>query len=471
MPTLSIHRPSIFTKELKLQPNRSSGERWLRISSNLLPVMGFARDTRFTRTVLAPGAGFEFRAADAGPTKVYTRKYHRRRNNPTEAVIDYKGQDFLNAALPAFAERVHLTFTPGVIVGRPVTERTFHIRRAIRQPQTPLEAFVGMSAGIDSHHIAKAGFALQGLLEYRPQEKRDHVDLTETGIVTALRNSAHRVVINEDIFRVDFARIAELLKDQPPIALLAISPCCDDFTAGLKSAAVKAAHVESLETTVDQCYELLRLVETTKPASILVENVMGFASSSAGQLIALKLRRWGYHVCTGVYDSRNYGGATSRRRFLLVASVFPGFEPPKPCARMQPGSIWPLIEDQIPLCNDASHTSSLRKGIATGRACWITPESACAPTIVKSQGRHAADAIYIAAGDRTVFPNETILRRLQGIPADFSFEAVGSEIATEQIGSSVCGAMHSAFCRAIMEHLRLQRSQGPDAHGQLSLGI
>lgn len=454
-----MNRPDILTKELKLQSNATSGERWLRISSNLLEMMGFGAGARFDRRVLGPGAGFEFRAASAGSTKVYTRTYTPRRNNPFETVIDVKTQDFINAAIPSGIERVHLTMRPGTIIGRPVPDRTFHIRRALRRPDVPLEAFVGLSSGVDAACLRQAGFGLQVLLECRPREKRDTNDLSETGLMTAIANNKFRVVFNEDIFRVDFNRIRHALGGQSPIALLAVAPQCDEYSTA-KSDKIKRLHVENLETSYDMHYEVLRLVETISPASVLVENVIGYASSAACELLTVKLRRWGYFVKSMILDARDFGGASSRRRFYLVASVYPDFQFPVGSAAREPGSIWAMIEDQLPHCRDATHTSSLQDGITTGRVRLITPESSHAPTCLKSQMRHTKDSIYVAMPDgRYLFPNETILRRLQGLPDDFSFAAVNSEVAGEQIGQSVDWSMHHAVAKAIRNHLSTNRGE------------
>ena len=470
MPTVSITAPQIATKELALQRNAASSERWLRLSSNMLDLFGFSPGVRIDRRVLSPSGGFELRASTSGLVKVHQRTYHRRRNNPFETVIDLRAQDFINAAIPCTTDRIHYTFRPGVITGRPVHERTFHIRKAIRNPLNPLEAFIGLSSGVDAACLSRVGFGMQALLEYRPQEKRDSRDLTETGIVTAMANSAFRIVFNENIFTVDMDTVRNALKYQPPLALLALSPQCDDFTA-CKPKALKAAHLASLETTVDMVYECLRLIETTKPAVVLVENVPGFGTGPQGELLALKLRRWGYNVTANTYDARDFGGATSRKRFLLVASVFPGFVPPAPSGvAPQAGGIWSMIEDQLEFCSDATHTSSLQDGITTGRVRLIKPESAHAPTVLKSQSRHTKDGIYAQMPDgRYLFPNETILRRLQGIPDDFSLGGVSGEIAAEQIGQSIDWKMHHAFAEAIRDHLAVNRGEAPTVSADLSL--
>jgi DNA (cytosine-5)-methyltransferase 1 len=493
MPDVTINAPEVATKELALQHNVASSERWLRVSSNMLNLFGFEPGAHFERRVLGHGCGFELAlTCRRDAIKVHRRTYKHRRNNPFETVIDIRGQSFINSAVPVGADRVHYTFRNGVIVGRPVYDRTFHIRKAIRDPKTPLEAFIGLSSGIDAISFGPggAGFGLQGLLEYRPQEARDGArDKTETGIMTAMANHAFRFVFNEDIYRVDFGQLAETLKGQPRVAVLVLSPQCDDFTQ-IKARSLREASIASLDTTVDMGYECLKLIETINPAVVMIENVPGFAKSPIWEIMELKLRRWGYHVTADVRDARDFGGITSRRRFLAVASVFPGYEAPAGNSVPQPGCVWQLIEDQLPFLRDVTHTSAMQGGLATGRARLITKDSAYAPTVTKSEAHGAKDAIRIVTPDGRYFaPNETIFRRLQGIPDSFDLGAVSQEVATEQIGQSVDIKMHDSYAHSIFAHLSVNRGAAlaPQAvsvklprcatpseevvEGQLALGI
>ncbi len=469
MQSLSLHRPSILTKQLKLQD--TSGHRQLRISSNLLDLFGFHTGIPYQRRVLGPCAGFELTTTSTSRTHVSSRRYRTRRNNPRETLIHERCQSFLDSAVPRFAEHVHLTIRPNSIIGRPIAPRTFSITRSIRDTKTPLEAICSLSSGIDARICRDAGFALQALIERRPPEKHDRGrDLTETGIVTALANQHFRVVVNEDIYTLNFDRLKSLLEDQPPVALLTACPVCDDHT-GIKAPGTHAKQKaeDPLYTCSDMFYEVLRLVETLQPAVVWIENVPGWLSHPSGQFTLLKLKRWGYFISEGIYDPRDHGGITSRRRAQIVASVFPGFEPPTPLPRPAEGTVWRLIEDQIPFCRDVSHTKSLQKGtsrlasgISQGSARLITPSSAYAPTVLKSQARQAADSIFIHTPDgRYLLPNETVLRRLIGLDDDFQLNGVSAEVATEQIGQSIDCPLHRRFADAIRRHLTLQRSARP----------
>jgi len=460
---LTLNRPECFTKELKLQ-SLPGNERRLRISSNLLDVMGFAPGCSYERRTLGAGAGFEFRTSLNGSKQVYRRTYTQRRNNPCESIIDDKNQEFLNAALPYMIERVHLTIRDGVIVGRPVAERTFHIRKAFRDPTQALGMFAALSSGVDASFFSAAGFEPHGLLDFRPIEKRDIKDgrvrdVTESGILTAIANNPFKFVFNEDIFRIDFKRMGETLNGQPRPAVLLMAPQCDEYSS-LKGKAAREASIASLDTTFDMAWECLRLVEVLEPATILIENVSGFGTSTMGQMMVTKLRRWGYNVTAGVHDARDFGGATSRRRWLAVASVYPGFEAPVGNVIPTVGRVWAMIADQLPFCRDVSDSSALKGGLETGRARLITIDSASAPTITKSEAHCAKDAIRILTPDgRYLAPNEIILRRLQGIQDSFNLNAVSQEVSFEQVGQSVDGHTFEAFAKAIRRHLAVNRGE------------
>lgn len=47
-------------------------------------------------------------------------------------------------------------------------------------------------------------------LEYRPNEKRDKNDMTETGALNAITNVEVNHLINEDIMNLDIEKIARL---------------------------------------------------------------------------------------------------------------------------------------------------------------------------------------------------------------------------------------------------------------------
>lgn len=350
---------------------------------------------------------------------------------------------------------LHFTLRHGEILIRPLANRTFSIRRRLKDAPDPFAAMVAMTSGIDVHCLARAGFTIDSILEYRPHEARDKRDLTETGATNVLANCQPRILINEDISRVDWDNVRDLMMSGPQISVLHISLQCDDFSTA-KGGNIRRQAVVDLSTTRDLVYDALRAVETIQPACVMLENVPGFAAGGEGQLMAIKLRKWGYHVSEGVLKAGDFGGKTRRERYYLVASVFPGFEMPAGTgvSPQDPAQLWQGIAPYLIDCRDVTHTKSLQAGLDSGRARLISRDSVLAPTVLKSQARQAKDSIYIEAEPgRFLLPSEELLRYLNGIPADVDLSCVSAEVASEIIGQSIDYPMHEAVVKALHAHI------------------
>jgi DNA (cytosine-5)-methyltransferase 1 len=454
----SAYVPQVITKELAI--GQSSDRRRVVLSSNFLRLVGFEPDTRHSISTI-PMGGMDIRFDPHGSHKVYTRRYNSRRNNPFEAQIDIHNKSILDEAFPSYTERLHFELRHGEIKVRPLAARTTNIRRRNYDPDN-LAAFVAMTSGVDARCLKDTGFTIDTILEYRPQEKRDNTDLTETGALTAIGNIPVRCLINEDISKVDMARVATLLAEGPPLSVLHISLQCDDFSP-LKSKEMRETSRANLDTTADLCYDALRLVETAQPACVMLEQVPGFAQSGEGRLFATKLAKWGYHVTDGIFDARDHNGLTSRTRYYLVASVWPGFQFPDQQPRSDQ-SIWPLVEPYLSECRDVSHTSSVAKGIETGRIRTITPNSVSSPTITKSQSRQAKDSVFILHEGRYLLPTNSLITRLNGIPSDFNFANVAETIQSEIVGQSIDYPMHERITIALHEHISINNGKTPIVH-------
>jgi DNA (cytosine-5)-methyltransferase 1 len=441
--------PEILTKELQMV--RVGDKRKIRLSSNWLTLMGFKPGVRHDVTPLGQHSGLRLAFAVDGRQKVYERSYSRRKNNPFEAVVEISAQSLLDAAIPGYTERLHFTLRPGEVVIRPLPNRTFAIRRRLKSEANPFAATVAMTSGVDVRCLQDSGFFIDSVLEYRPPEARDRVDLTETGALTVLANAHPRLLMNEDISRVDWNRVRSLMDDAPQIAVLHISLQCDDYTTA-KGANLRRQALDDVSSTRDLAYDALRMVETIQPAAILIENVAGFRNLE-GELVALKLRKWGYHVTDAVLNAGDFGGRTRRERYYLVASVFPGFQmPPQTASESQ--AIWPQILPFLDGCRNVSHTRSLQEGIRTGRARLIKPSSLLSPTVLKSQMRQAKDSIYIEVGDgRYLLPSLDLLKYLNGLPSDFNLDCVGAEVAGEIVGQSIDYPMHEQLVRTLHQHI------------------
>jgi DNA (cytosine-5)-methyltransferase 1 len=308
-----------------------------------------------------------------------------------------------------------------------------------------------MSAGVDVHCLASAGFSIRAVLEYRPQERRDKQDLTETGALNILANSKPSLLFNQDISKVDWSGVQQSLNNYEPVSLLHISLQCDDFS-NAKTSGLKQRSLDNLDTSADLVYDALRMTETVRPGIVMVENVQGFMGSESGDLLRTKLRKWGYHVHEAVLDARQHGGLTSRKRYYLVASVWPDFQMPQP---IEPrNDLWQVITQSLHECRDVSHTKTVHDGIAVGRDRIITKNSPFAPTVLKSQNRQAKDSIYIEHEGKYLMPSETLLRKLNSIPDSFDLQSCSQTISSEIVGQSIEYPMHHALSKAVYNHIR-----------------
>lgn len=451
----SARVPDLISKTLRVQSTRrddGSVHRKLRLSSNLLPLMGYQPGARFEAEPVGNGGGMQLRFTPDGGNKVHCRQYAQRRSRPLEAQIDLKGQALLDKAIPAYTEAVNWQITPsGLITITPLANRAFMIGKSLRQRRAEdrLEAFVAMTAGVDVALMEQEGFRVIGALDWRPPEARDTTDKTETGALNAAVNSQHlRFLYNEDVFAAHWPSIRKQVGSVP---VLHCSPQCDDFSP-LKTHEARQASIDNMASTIDMVVPVLRGIEELEPAVVVVENVPGFLTSAAGQIMCLQLRRMGYHVESEVLDAPAFGGLTTRRRAFIVASVFPGFRFPSPTGG-NTTPVFEIINDLIPNLRDVSATSSLQKGIAGGRARLINSTSTTSPTILKSQPRLCKDSVFVKTDDgRYLFVDGPTSKRLMGLES-VNTELVTTEIEAEIIGQSVEGPMHAALMRQVREHI------------------
>lgn len=442
--------PSVVTKELAI--GHKSNGRNIVLSSNFLKMFGFEPGVRHSVTPITGNMdGLALECAPNGRQKVYERRYPSRRNNPFEAQIHIQDQSVIDRAIPGYTERLHFEIRHGRILVRPLRNETFSIRKKLFESTEHLNTFVAMTGGVDIRCLMDCGFKIDSVLEYRPQEKRDNQDLTETGALNVLANSAPRLLLNQNISTIDMSMVDRLVNEGPVISTLHISLQCDDFS-NCKANSLKEASLDDLSTSSDLVYDALRLVETVRPAIVMVENVANFQTAPEGRLLVTKLRKWGYHVSSEVCNAPEFGGLTKRKRYYMVASVWPGFSMPTgDNAKSRP--LWDVVNAHLDDCRDVSHTNSVREGLSTGRIRLITPESEFAPTILKSQDRQTKDSVYIHINDRFYLPSLGLLSALNGIPADFNYNSVSRSIQSEIVGQSIEVPLHEAICLAVREHI------------------
>ncbi len=455
MSKLDINIPNLATKQLKLQ-SCAAGKK-LVVSTNWLPLFGFESNARVVETLIAKGKGIKISLAEKDELKkskkVYTREYKSRRNNPLETMLDIRSQALINEAFPKNTQMVHIVFTYGEITITPITNRESEAIKSFKK-DTKLSTFLACSSGVDAVSLNRKGFSIETLLEYRPHEKRDKNNLSETGALNALANVEVKHLFNEDIMNLDIQKIAKLTQGSN-YTLFHISTQCDDFS-NVKAQSIKDSSLENGSTTIDMFLDALNLIQQFNFPTILHENVKGFASSDAGKIFKARLARLGYRVYEGIYDARDFGGLTSRVRSYIFATMLPSEfrQPITTCRNTTP--LWERFIEPLIIkgeLRDVTECQSTIDGFKTGRARAITRDSLFSPTFLKSQNRQAKDSIFIQDEIRgkVYFPSNELIKTLMGI--DMNFDAVGSTIEGEILGQSIEVPLHEALLESVREHI------------------
>ena len=454
MTALAFHQPNIITKNLAF--NCVGDLRKVRLSSNFLQVMGFAPGQRVRAVPEGPMQGFSVTHSKDGPQQVYSRSYRRgRSNNPLEAVLEFGGKSLINNCFPAYTQRFHVEMKPGCISFTPMANRVHAIHSKLRRT-SPLNAFVGLTGGVDIHCLEALGWSAQIVLENRPQEARDIAmgrDLTEVHAFNTLVNNRPHILINEDIYHLEIDRLERVLADAPPITLCHYSLGCDDHSTA-KSSSDKARSFDDLSTMYDMVYPVLKQIEMIGPAAVIVENVKQFSTSGAGKILTTTLKRLGYHVTEITRKALDAGAIQGRERYYLIASIYPGFQPPA-CSVRNNQTLQNLITAHLPNCRDVTNNKSVLNRANKGRTMppYITVNSTHCPTILKSQDRGISDAVYIEHEGRVYKPSLDLLKALMSIPDEFDIDWMAKEQATETLGQSIDYKLHHSIMAALTNHL------------------
>ena len=441
--------PSIFTKDLAVPFQESRNLSKVRVSSNLLVGHGFVPGERITKIPRIDGAGFEIKLSPSGEQQVYSRSYKSAR---TEAVIEVVDREWVSRLLGA--ARVQIISRHGHIKVIPVPDFRFNVITKARQA-TDMPMLSVLSSGICAHAFHKNGFRPKALCEWRPPENRDIAagrDLTETGVITAVKNVPFETVFNQDIFTLNDATISECLGDSS-ITLLSGSLQCDSFS-NLKSSALKAKNREEGNPgDAELFYPLLKVIERTKPACIFIENVPAFLNSEIGGAFKAVLRRIGYYVSQATLNGADFGTRCSRPRGFIVASVWPGYHFPEPTGRAE-GSLFDWLgEDIMTSCRDVTGSNLVARAIAKKRLRATKEDSATAPVFPKSQAR-VDDRVLFSRGGRFYDPSIASMRKIHGIPTGFQLDHLPLELQVEQIGQGVDYVLVNSLAESIANHVR-----------------
>lgn len=462
---ISVNIPDVATKQLQIQT--LGDKRRVTLSSNWLMVFGFD-GKRVIEESLGKNKGIRVRIASeeeiaAGKSKkVYERTYNGRSANPLnpvakrkERLVQIASQTLINESL-GDSTHVHITFKYGVLTFLPVTEQQFHELKEL-DPKEQISTLVGMTGGVDCHVLEKSGFRIDTVIEYRPEEKRDTTDYTEMTSISTLINSKPRVLINEDIYKLDQNRLADIVGNAP-ISVGHFSIQCDDFST-LKTLKDKKKSVVELSSTLDMFIPMLSVLDCLKIPVLVIENVPGFMSSPINDVLQLQLMRRGYNVHQQVFDAREHGGLTSRKRMYLVATMLESefsFPEPKPYSR----NVWEeVILPNLSLImeKDVTENKVVKDSIKMERARVISASKPYAPTLTKAQGQDTKDAVVVEHEGRIYRLPVSVQEELNCIPETFNLDWAPVDKAAQIIGQSICCSLHEDIMTSVKNHIRKEQ--------------
>ena len=184
-------------------------------------------------------------------------------------MLDIRSQTLINDAFPEDTQTVHIQFTYGEILITPMDNRK---AAAIKQfKKSNNECFVACRSGVDAVYMVKKGFKIETLLEYRPNEKGDKNDMSETGALNAIANVEVKHLINEDIMNLDIEKIAKLCtKSNYTNATFSIQ--CDEFS-NVKANSLKDSALDDGTTSLDMVIDAISIISKFNFPTLTVENV------------------------------------------------------------------------------------------------------------------------------------------------------------------------------------------------------
>lgn len=162
-----------------------------------------------------------------------------------------------------------------------------------------------------------------------------------------------------DITKLTGTKILKELKLRPgELDLLAACPPCQGFS----SMRTKNGARKVRDRRNDLIFEVLRIVRTLKPKSIMLENVPGLARNWRYVAFQKRLVSLGYQITFDVLNTLDYGVPQRRRRLVLLASQLgePQFAPKDSSlktVRQFIGKLTPPIRSRDPLHNYSSSRS------------------------------------------------------------------------------------------------------------------
>jgi DNA (cytosine-5)-methyltransferase 1 len=122
-------------------------------------------------------------------------------------------------------------------------------------------------------------------------------------------------LLEADIRKVTGAQLMCRSIARRGVDLLAACPPCQGFSRMRTKNGAKRVQDEQN----DLIFEVLRLIRSVKPRSVMLENVPGLSNNRRFRLFLRGLERAGYQVEWDILNTKDYGVPQSRRRLVLLA--------------------------------------------------------------------------------------------------------------------------------------------------------
>jgi DNA (cytosine-5)-methyltransferase 1 len=404
----------IFTKASQ----RRSGSSRLWVASSRLPALGFTPGQCFSAEKIGPH-GISLRPAKHSKNRV---SFQRRAGGP-RPVIDLALP--LLSSIIAPDEEMRLTLRHNQVLIEP-SVRTFGIRRS-RAPRA-FYSYVEMFAGggtLSKALEASGRFRCQSAIELNP----DFAD-----VFSAVH--PHAEVLVGD------ARTIHPGEIEPFDVLIAGIPCTSFAPIGIAHHKIEGREEDG--PTGDLFIPVLSMVNHHLPRMVVVENVPGFKESAPGRLFKAHLQRLGYHVFETVLKGHeDWNEPTTRDRYLLVASLTPGFDlvnPHRPFAGTLADYLDPLDEarDREDIARIAKSVAYYQRNAVEQKAKGnnfhfqtLSHASTWCPTLTKSMCFIKPPFVETPWGFRRIRREEA--ERLQGM----TVPTTSDKLAWEIIGQGV----------------------------------
>ncbi len=404
----------IFTKVSQ----RRSGSSRLWFASSRLPALGFTPGQCFT-TDRVGAHGLSLRPARHSKNQV---SFQRRVGGP-RPVIDIAAPMLASIISPD--EEVRLTLRHNQVLIEP-SVRTFNIRRG-REPRAfykYVEVFAG--GGTLSKAMEATGrFRCQSAIELNP----DFAD------VFSVLHPQAEVIVGD-------ARTIHPGEVEPFDVLVAGIPCTSFAPIGIAHHKIEGREEDG--PTGDLFIPVLGMVNFHMPRLVLVENVPGFAESAPGRLFKAHLQRLGYHIYETILKGHeDWNEPTTRDRYLLVATLTPGFavtNPHQPFTGTLAAYLDPLDEarDKADIAAIAKSVAYYQRNAVAQKAKGnnfhfqtLSHASTWCPTLTRSMCFIKPPFVETPWGFRRIRREEA--ERLQGI----TIPTESDKLAREIIGQGV----------------------------------